>query len=413
MNPILKPFKALYAAMFILSASLGLLATFLSLRLKFEGCSTLTTGMILTSYFIGCVFGSLYSNRLIKTVGHIRSFAAFAALFTAMIMLHGCFFSAPAWAIFRFLSGIAAMGLFTVIESWLNECTQPQSRGKVFSFYMIMCYMGAGTGQQLLILGDITEQTLFFVVGFLLVCCIIPVSLTRSINPEIPKIKPKAFKNIIAMAPMGLTGALTAGLLISSFYTMGPIFCHNIGLSVPQVSLFMTLTVLGGLIIQWPIGLLSDRFDRSIVIPVICVLFSIISLLVIWSSKGPFTVLLATTGIFGGFLFCIYPVSVARAHDLFDPSDSVNVSSALLFFYGIGSIGGPLTSSMIMELSTNPLWLYLFFASTGLISALVSIILRQKEIAPIVPVEEQSEFMLMNQHTGQVVMQIDPRTEPE
>ena len=153
MTSILKPFIALYAAMLLVAMSLGLLATFLSLRLTLEGFSTQITGIILTSYFIGSVVGTFYCNRLIRSIGHIRSFSVFAAMATAMVMLHGCYMSAVAWAVFRFFCGIATIGLFMVIESWLNECTPPQTRGRVFSIYMVMCYLGGSVGQQLLNLG--------------------------------------------------------------------------------------------------------------------------------------------------------------------------------------------------------------------------------------------------------------------
>ncbi|MCK5348980.1 MAG: MFS transporter, partial [Desulfobacula sp.] len=253
MASILKPFVALYIAALLLVMGLGLLATFLSLRLIVEGFSTQITGIILTSYFIGAVVGTFYCSRLIRSVGHIRSFTAFAALATAMIMLHGCYISAVAWAVFRFFSGIATIGLFMVIESWLNECTQPQARGRVFSIYMVMCYLGSSIGQQLLNLGEIKDQTLFFVIGFLLVSCTIPVAITHSIHPEMPEVEPVRLKSIFQKAPMGMLGCFTAGLMNSSFYTMGPVFCHQINLTVSQLSYFMTITVLGGLLFQWPL----------------------------------------------------------------------------------------------------------------------------------------------------------------
>ena len=365
MVSILKSFVALYGAMVLVSMSLGLLATFLSLRLTVEGFSTHVTGLILTAYFMGSVVGTFYCRRLINAVGHIRSFAAFAALATAMVMLHGWYMSALAWGIFRFFTGIATIGLYMVIESWLNGCTQPGSRGRVFSMYMIMCYLGGSVGQQCLNLGDVRDSTLFFVVGFFLVCCIIPVTLTRSIRPELPEVRVIDLKTIFKKAPMGLLGCFLAGLVSSAFYTMGPVFCHQIHLSVSQLSWFMTITVLGGLLLQWPMGLFSDRFDRSIVIPSLGAVFAVVSGLMIFAVQRSFDLLMVAMILFGGLLFCIYPVAVARAHDMFEPKDVVNVSSALLLFYGIGSVAGPLVSSLIIEWVGNPSGFYLFFFSHG------------------------------------------------
>ena len=410
MASILKPFIALYASMLLVAMSLGLLATFLSLRLTVEGFSTQITGIILTSYFIGAVVGTFYCSRLIRSVGHIRSFSAFAALATAMIMLHGCYMSAIAWAVFRFFCGIATIGLFMVIESWLNECTQPQTRGRVFSIYMVMGYLGSGVGQQLLNLGEVKDQTLFFVIGFLLVSCTIPIAVTHSIHPELPEVEPVRLKSILQKAPMGMLGCFTAGLMNSSFYTMGPVFCHQINLSVSQLSYFMTITVLGGLLLQWPVGSFSDRFDRSVVIPILGGLFAVISGLMIVAAQSSFGILMAASAVFGGLMFTIYPSAVARAHDLFEPKDVVNVSSALLLFFGIGAVIGPIASSTAIELLDSPYGFYIFFSGASAIYAVVSFLLRQMEIAQIIPVEEQVDFMIMK-HTSQMALQIDPRSE--
>ena len=235
MASILTPFIALYAAMLLVAMSLGLLTTFLGLRLNFEGFSVQVSGVILTFYFIGSVVGNFYCSRLIRNVGHIRAFTAFAAIGTAMIMLHGYYISAVAWAICRFFSGLAAIGLYMVIESWLNECTPPYARGRVFSIYMVVNYLGAGIGQQFLHLGEVKDQSLFLLIGFLLVSCIIPVASTRSISPEMAKSEPMKLKYIIQKAPMGMIGCFTAGLVTSSFYTIAPLFCHQINLTLSQI----------------------------------------------------------------------------------------------------------------------------------------------------------------------------------
>ncbi len=410
MTSILKSFIALYSSMLLLSMGLGLLATFLSLRLTFEGFSTQMTGLILTSYFIGSVTGAIYCRRIIRSVGHIRAFAAFAALATAMIMLHGLYISGLAWAIFRFFTGISTIGLFMIIESWFNERAEPHTRGRVFSIYMVMCYIGGSVGQQLLNLGEIKDQTLFFIIGFLLVSCIIPIALTRSIRPEMPKSEPVKLKIIIQKAPLGILGCFTAGLVNSSFYTMGPVFCHQINLSVSQISYFMTITVMGGLLFQWPLGSFSDRFDRSKVIPVLGIAFAVISALMIIAAQNSVWIFLASTALFGGLMCTIYPAAVARAHDMFEPKDVVNVSSALLLFYGIGSVIGPIASSSIMGILDTPYGFYIYISVVSTAFALTAIFLRHKELARVIPVEDQVDFMIMN-HTTQMAIQIDPRSE--
>ena len=400
MSSILKPFIALYTAALFLMMSLGLLTTFVSLKLTMEGISTQVAGLIVTSYFIGVIVGSLYCKSLIKSVGHIRSFCAFAAIITSMVMLHGLYMSAVAWAFFRFFSGIAVIGLFMVIESWLNECSHSDTRGRVFSIYMILCYLGNGIGQQFLNFGDIKDQTLFFVIGFLLMLCVIPVSLTRSIHPDLPEVEPVRLKQIFQKAPLGILGCFTAGLVNSSFYTMGPIFCHKINLSVSQVSNFMTIAVLGGLFLQWPVGAFSDRFDRSVVMPVTGGIFALISCFILLAAPHiSFTAFLAVTAIFGGLMFTIYPTAVARAHDMFEPKDVVNVSSALLLFFGIGAVIGPLISSTVIEYIDNPYGFYAYFTCIGAAYTIIAYVLRKKEIAKSISVEDQGDYKIMK-HTS-------------
>ena len=209
---------------------------------------------------------------------------------------------------------------------------------------------------------------------------------------------------------MGMLGCFTAGLMNSSFYTMGPVFCHQINLSVSQLSYFMTITVLGGLLLQWPVGSFSDRFDRSVVIPILGGLFAVISGLMIVAAQSSFGILMAASAVFGGLMFTIYPSAVARAHDLFEPKDVVNVSSALLLFFGIGAVIGPIASSTTIELLDSPYGFYIFFSGASAIYAVVSFALRQTEMAQIIPVEEQVDFMIMK-HTSQMALQIDPRSE--
>ncbi|MBT4874540.1 MAG: MFS transporter, partial [Desulfobacula sp.] len=258
--------------------------------------------------------------------------------------------------------------------------------------------------------GEVKDQTLFFVIGFLLVSCIIPIALTSSIHPEIPKVEPVKFKIILQKAPLGILGCFTAGLSNSSFYTMGPVFTHQINLSVSQISYFMTISVLGGLLFQWPLGIFSDRFDRSKVIPILGIVFAVVSVLMIGLSQSSFWVFMAATALFAGLMFTIYPAAVARAHDMFEPKDVVNVSSALLLFYGIGAVIGPIVSSSVMEMLDSPYGFYIYFSGVSTAFALISLFLRHKELARVIPVEDQVDFMIMN-HTTQMAIQIDPRSE--
>jgi MFS family permease len=404
----IRPFIALYSSVVLMMMGLGLLNTFLGLRLSMEGVSTQVTGLVLSAYFVGLVAGTTYCRKIIQSVGHIRAFAAFTAVTTAVVMIHGFYTSPLLWAVLRFTAGISNMGLFMVIESWLNECAEPRFRGRIFSIYMIVTYMGSTVGQQLLNAGDVHSQTLFLVAGMFMVLSTIPVSMTRSIHPKLPKVEQKALKTILKKAPIGMLGCFGAGLLHSAFYTMGPVFAHQIQLSVVQISWFMTLTVLGGLLLQWPVGTMSDRMDRSLVLPGLGIILAGISLVILISSRHSMGMLLGATAVFGGIFFSIYPVAVARAHDIFDAQDVVKVSSVLLLCYGIGAIFGPTLAAAVMSLTGTPYGLYFYMIAVSSLYAVVTLLLRRKESVRIVPVEDQVDFVMM-ETTSDVAMHMDPR----
>ena len=197
-----------FAAAFIFLTGNGLLNTLLSTRMAAEGFSTGTTGIVLSCYFTGLLTGSFVSHRLIQRVGHIRAFTVFAATTTAAALLHGLYLSPWFWGILRFLCGITTFGLFMVIESWLNECTESRYRGRVFSIYMTLTYLGIGIGQQLLNVGDVQGQTLFIIAGVIFALCLVPVSATEGVHPSLPETKPYHFISIFRRSPLGMLGSM-------------------------------------------------------------------------------------------------------------------------------------------------------------------------------------------------------------
>jgi len=405
-------FGALFtSALFFLMGG-GVLNTLLSLRMTRAGFSTPTIGFTLACYFLGLVLGYFLCYRLIQRVGHIRSFAVFAATTTIIIILHGLYISPIIWAILRFLNGIANFGLFMVIESWLNECTQNQIRGRVFSIYMTLVYMGIGIGQQILNFGDVNGQDLFLVAALLFSLSLIPVSTTRSVHPELPQPTRYTFKALFQIVPLGMVGCFAAGLVNSAFFSMAPVFGTKIGLSILQLSWFMSATVIGGFAVQWIIGIVSDRFDRTIILIIVPCLVTLFSLVIAMSSGTSYYRLLIEMVIFGGLIFAVYPVAVARANDVFEGKDAVGVSSALLLCYSIGAIFGPIIASIIMTLLNTPYGLYVYWSLVGGVFAVITIYLKHKERITIIKPAEQVNFAPMK-NTSSVAMTLDPRTDAD
>ena len=406
-------FGALFAAAFIFLTGNGLLNTLLSSRMAVEGFSTTTTtGMVLSCYYVGLLTGSFTSHRLIQRVGHIRAFTVFAATTTAAALLHGLHLSPWFWGMLRFLCGITTFGLFMVIESWLNECTESRYRGRVFSIYMTLSYLGIGIGQQLLNVGDVQGQTLFIIAGIIFALCLVPVSATGGVHPSLPETKPYHFISIFRRAPLGMLGCMAAGLTNSAFYAMMPVVCTDIGLSLHQLSWIMSITVFSGLAAQWAVGTLSDRFDRTVVLTVIATAIAVVSGFMFLIGARSFGGMAAGMGVFGALMFAVYPVSVARVHDIFGGQEAVAVSAGLLFAYSIGASVSPLLASGMMTLLDSSFGLFAFWFLINGAFAVVTLYLKKQEKVEIVAVEDQVAFVPMKS-TSAVVMSMDPRNDPE
>jgi MFS family permease len=403
-------FGALFTSALFVMMGASMLNTQLSLRMTQVGFSTATIGITLACYFLGLVFGYFLCHRLIQRVGHIRSFAVFAATATIIIILHGLYISAFFWATLRLFNGITNFGLFMAVESWLNECTQRQNRGRVFSIYMTLTYVGIGIGQQFLNLGDESGQDLFLIAALLFSLSLIPVSATRSVHPKLPQPARYTFKALFQKIPVGMLGCFAAGLVNSAFFSMAPVFGTKIGLSVFQLSWFMSTTVIGGFAVQWIFGIVSDRFDRTLILFIIACLVALLSFGIMINNAISYNWLLVEMAIFGGLIFAIYPVAVARANDVFEGKDAVAVSSALLLCYSIGAIFGPILASITMTLWKNAYGLYVYWSTVTGIFAVITIYLKQKERVMIILPAEQVNFMPMK-NTSAVAMVLDPRTD--
>jgi MFS family permease len=401
-------FGALFTSALLFLMGGGVVNTQLSLRMVQEGFSTPAIGITMACYFLGLMSGYFLCHRVIQRVGHIRAFTVFAAATTVIIILHGFYISAIFWAILRFINGISNFGVFMVIESWLNECSQPQTRGRVFSIYMTLTYMGIGIGQQFINLGNGGGQNVFFIAALLFSLSHIPVAVTRSVHPKLPEPERYTFKALFKKAPVGMSGCFAAGLINSAFFSMAPVFGTEIGLSVFQLSWLMSITVFGGFTVQWIVGLVSDRYDRTLVMIIIAGLIALFSCAIVINTGASYLRLLIEMGIFGGFLFALYPVSVARTHDVFEGKNVVAVSSALLLCYSIGAVFGPILASAVMTILKNPFGLYVYWSLVAGAFAVITIYLKHKERISIIPVDEQVNFIAMK-NTSPVAMVMDPR----
>ena len=405
MVTIFSSVAALLVGMAIMSVGNGLLGTLLPLRLAQAGGTALTVGVVMAGYFLGLVLGVFTGYRLIIRVGHIRAFTAFMALFAATVLSHPFFIDGLFGFVLRVVQGICLAGLFMCAESWLNERAANEHRGQVFSLYMVVLYLGIVGGQLLLILPDPSGYGHYALTAILISLAAIPVAVSQITPPPIPQPSQFGIAALYAISPLSVVGCCAAGLILGAFYALAPYYTFRIGMDTAETAQFMASALFGGLLLQWPIGKLSDRFDRRSVIvglgAAILVTGALFVTLSIWSAFS----LIVVAPLLGGVIFTLYPLCVAHANDHVARVDLMPTSAGLLMAYGVGAIAGPLVASGVMSL-TGPLGLFGYIAFMGLLTALYAIWRQGQRAAP--PLEKQSDFQMVPRTTP-IAMGLDPR----
>ncbi len=260
---------ALILGYFFTMLGYGLLSTLLGVRAVAEGFPTEVTGLVMSAYYAGFVIGTQVADKLIGRVGHIRAFAVFAATTSIAAVAHAILVDPIAWGVLRLAGGFGMAGLSMVTESWLNERATNENRGRVLSVYMLTVFIGIGAGQFLLVLGSPEGFMLFSIAAILFCLALIPVSLTRATSPAPIESSRFTLAKMWRLSPLALVGMFAGGLITGAFSGMGAVFATEVGLDTAGVSRMMAIAVLGGLLLQWPLGRLSDKWDRRWVLTVI------------------------------------------------------------------------------------------------------------------------------------------------
>jgi len=422
MLPTIVSIQSLLLGMGVLLAGSGLLATLLGLRAHAAGFSDLTIGLIMSGFYLGYVLGTSWMPRLIRRVGHIRSFAAMAAISCVTAILHGLIVDPWAWLVLRVISGISVLGLYMVIESWLNEQVgHHHQRGQIFSIYMMVTLLALGSGQFLIGIYGPLDLGSFALVGLLFALGLVPVALTRAIQPTPLQTDRLSARTLYRMAPAGTLGALLSGTITGALWGMAAVYANRIGLPDHQVAWFVALLIFGGALLQWPLGKLSDHYDRRLILILVAAAGGLASLaLLVVAPMAVHTpsmhwLLWPATLLFGGFAFSLYAISVAQVHDRLNPDQVLEATRSLLLLNGVGASVGPLLSGLMMGRLGS-----IGFPLFGLLILLVLAALISWRIrldAPV-PTDERGEFV-MTTRTSMAAADFDPRndelheTEPE
>ncbi len=345
---ILKSFRSLYLATLLMLLGSGLLSTYLALRVA-TTADGLWVGALMTANYLGLALGGKVGHRLIARVGHIRAYVACAGIGTAAVLGHGLSELLPAWLFLRFLIGICMMCQYMVIESWLNEQASASQRGQVFSGYMGASYLGLVLGQLALVAHPGLGPELLMLVALCFSLCLVPVALTHNLHPAALRPVPLDPRFFFKRVPLSLMTILVAGLLIGAFYGLGPLYGARMGLSNEQVGLFMGCCILAGLLVQWPLGWLSDRRDRIWLIGRCGALLALAALPLAVLPVAPAWLMFAAGFVVCALQFSLYPLAVALANDHVDGEQRVSLTAMLLLTFGVGASLGPLLSGFLMR----------------------------------------------------------------
>lgn len=355
-----------YALMIMANA---LFNTLLGVRMEIEAFGATVTGVVMSAYFLGLLIGARSVSRVITRVGHIRCFGLFASVISISALVHILWVDPWVWGFMRVTSGFCMAGMITITESWLNARTDNRHRGQVLSWYMITNYGAAGLGQFLLPMADPGEFALFCVISILFSAALVPVMITRASAPRpSPPVK-VSIGYLYKLAPLACIGAVGSGMMNANFFSLAPVFTQRIGLSLNETSLFMAVTVMSGMLLQWPLGRLSDRVGRPRVLGMVTLATGIACLGIALLSTVAGAWLFVLAALYGGTVFTVYSISSAQANDLSDPDNLVMTAGALLIAFGIGAIAGPLIGGTVMR-ALNPGALFGFNGLVALAIAL-------------------------------------------
>ncbi len=382
----------------------GLLGTLLPIRGDLAGFSRPWLGLMGSAYFAGFVLGCWLAPSLLRRAGHIRVFAALASSAAALALLHALFPTPPAWVLMRGLTGACFAGLYAVIESWLNDASDNVSRGRVLAIYLILNLVALSLGQQMLRLAATEGYELFSLAAILVGLSLVPVAMTRQAGPPPvldARLRPRWLWSI---SHAGTLGCVAVGLANGAFWAMAPVQARAVGLSVTDTAVFMSAAVLGGASLQWPLGRLSDRVDRRIVIAAVALVSALVGLGLVVTPPTFFAQVTLITA-FGAFSFPLYTLSIAHVNDHVHRSDFVEASTGLLLLYGIGASVGPVVASAAMEaLGPKGLFAWTAFVHAGT----AAFVLAQLRTRPAVPAEDKEAFVEVPR-TSPVVFELDPR----
>lgn len=358
----------------------GLLGTLLGVRAELELFPKTVTGLVMSCYYIGFLAGSLLVPRAVQRVGHIRVYAALASLVAAAVLVHALFISPTIWGLMRAVTGFSYAGLYVVGESWLNDRSSNENRGQLLSLYMMIQFGGVTLGQLLLNVADPAGFELFSLVAILLALAVPTMLLTATRAPSFEAPEPMRLKQLFRISPLGVLGCFGVGLAHSALFGMGAVYAKSTGLSVSEVSYFMTAIIIGGVAAQWPIGRLSDRIGRRGIIAVASMVAAGASLAALLAPGDPW-LLLGLVCLLGAATLPLYSLVVAHTNDFLKPAEMVGASSSLMLTFGLAAVAGPAVAGVAMSV-IGPAGFFVYLLAAHAVIAVIALYRMTRRAAP-------------------------------
>ena len=386
MFPILRNSWALMLGMFLLMVGNGMQGTLLGLRGGLEAFESTTMGFVMAGYFAGFLGGAQAAPWLLRRVGHVRVFAALASLISAAFIVFAAVVDPVAWTLMRVVVGFCYSGVYVVAESWLNESATNATRGRTLSAYLIVQMLGIIAAQSLINLADPGGYDLFIIMSVAVSISFAPILLSASPAPVFSATRRMPLRQLFRTSPLGCAGILLLGAVFGAQFGMAPVYATEIGLSAAEISIFVGAFYVGGLVLQYPIGWLSDRMDRRVLIAMVTALGAA-GCLVALAFGGSFIALVASALVIGGTSNPLYSLLIAHTNDFLDHEDMASASGGLIVLSGIGAVGTPILVGYLMQVLGPPAFL-VFIA--GFMAAIAAYAVYRMSVRPALAVEETS-----------------------
>ena len=398
----------LFFGLLLIMAGNGLQVVLLGVEAKDAGFSNVVTGFVMAGYFLGMFFGSILVPKLLNNVGHVRVFGAMSALASAAVLVIALFVNPLVWAMMRILTGFSFAGMYIVCESWLNDKSTNKTRGQMLSLYMIVSMGGMGIGQMLVGFGGEQSITLFLLASVMVSIAVVPILLTTGSAPGFEAPERMSMRRLVQVSPLAVIGLAINGVAVSMMFGMGAVYGRSIGMDNAEVGYFMTAPMLGALLLQYPVGRLSDRFDRRLVILSVSIMGGVAAGLATLFGQQQFAFLILCMLIYGGALFPSYSLCIAHANDFLTPSQMVAAASGLVMVNGIGAvIGSPMAAMAIEYLGIGSF--FVMIAGVQVLLALFVLFRMTRRAA--VPNEAQGPFVAIPESGSAVAATLNPEAQ--